>query len=78
MTSIRRHLVVFGGYHDNGRNYKYYNDLYLFCTDTRIWKKIEGLGTPPCPRSACLLMPAGPDSVSIKFVCNTTIFRRLR
>lgn len=63
MTSLKRTLVVFGGYNDNGRNYKYYNDVYVFCTDSRIWKKIEATGIPPSPRSACLLMPSGQESV---------------
>ncbi|XP_077300843.1 kelch domain-containing protein 4 [Arctopsyche grandis] len=65
MTSLRKQLIVFGGYHDNGRNYKYYNDLFVFCTDTRIWRKIETLGNGPCPRSACLLMPTGQDTLVV-------------
>lgn len=53
MVLCRRHLVVFGGFHDNLRDCKYFNDVHAFDLDAMRWKKLEVTGTPPGPRSAC-------------------------
>ena len=45
MILCKKHLVVFGGYHDNGLDYKYYNDVHLFDLESRTWRKIEPSGT---------------------------------
>ena len=43
MVMVKRHLVLFGGFHDSfsGDHTKYFNDVGVFDTDTREWKKIE-------------------------------------
>nr|SVE71458.1 EOG090X0KWJ [Daphnia similis]SVE72091.1 EOG090X0KWJ [Daphnia similis]SVE72718.1 EOG090X0KWJ [Daphnia similis] len=41
MVLCKKQLVVFGGYHDNGMDYKYYNDLHTFDLESRTWRKIE-------------------------------------
>ncbi|KOC61526.1 Kelch domain-containing protein 4 [Habropoda laboriosa] len=41
MTHIKKQLVVFGGFHDNLRDYKYYNDVHIFNLETYVWHKIE-------------------------------------
>ena len=43
MVMVKRHLVVFGGFHDSfsGDNTKYFNDVGVFDTDNREWKKVE-------------------------------------
>ena len=44
MVLSKKHLVVFGGYHDNGIDYKYLNDVHTFNIETRSWRKIEPVG----------------------------------
>ena len=43
MVMVKRHLVVFGGFHDSfsGENTKYFIDVGVFNTDNREWKKVE-------------------------------------
>ena len=43
MVMVKRHLVLFGGFHDSfsGDHTKYFSDVGVFDTDTREWKKIE-------------------------------------
>jgi len=66
MVMVKRHLVLFGGFHDSfsGDHTKYFNDVGVFDTDTREWKKIEitnaGSKSAPCPRSGCVMFPL-PD-----------------
>jgi N-acetylneuraminic acid mutarotase len=55
MVLQRRHLVVFGGFHDNNRECKYFNDVHAFDLDNRKWKKLEVTGAPPNPRSGCCM-----------------------
>ena len=44
MVVSKKQLIVFGGFHDNGRDYKYFNDVYSFNMEDRSWKKIEPSG----------------------------------
>ncbi|KZS09098.1 Kelch domain-containing protein 4 [Daphnia magna] len=60
MVLCKKQLVVFGGYHDNGMDYKYYNDLHTFDLESRTWRKIEPAGIAPSPRSGCQML-ALPD-----------------
>lgn len=53
MTVFKRQIIVFGGFHDNIRDYKYFNDVYAFNLDTFTWSKLEPSGGGPSPRSAC-------------------------
>lgn len=41
MVHIKKQLVIFGGFHDNLKDYKYYNDVHIFDLETYIWHKIE-------------------------------------
>ncbi|KAG7211505.1 hypothetical protein KM043_010774 [Ampulex compressa] len=61
MTHIKKHLIVFGGFHDNLRDYKYYNDIHMFSLETYTWLKLEVSGIPPAPRSGCIVLPT-PDN----------------
>nr|XP_023020044.1 kelch domain-containing protein 4-like [Leptinotarsa decemlineata] len=56
MVFIKKQLFVFGGYNDNLRSYKYYNDIYSFNTETYKWTKLEPSGTAPSPRSGCCMV----------------------
>lgn len=47
MVVSKKNLVVFGGYHDNGVDYKYFNDVHMFNLENRTWKKIEPAGNSP-------------------------------
>ena len=51
--SMLQNLLIFGGFHDvlSGST-TYFNDVHLFDTSDRKWKKLEIAGTPPSPRSA--------------------------
>ncbi|XP_014206209.1 kelch domain-containing protein 4 [Copidosoma floridanum] len=61
MIAIKKNLYVFGGFHDNLRDYKYHNDIYCFEMATRTWRKLETSGNPPAPRSGCIVLPT-PDN----------------
>ncbi|GLH04960.1 Kelch domain-containing protein 4-like Protein [Gryllus bimaculatus] len=60
MVCVKKQLIVFGGFHDVLRDYKYFNDLYAFNLENYTWVKLEPSGTPPSPRSGCV-MAALPD-----------------
>merc|ERR1739838_38926 len=53
MVAVKKQLIVFGGFHDNTREFKYFNDIYSFNLENYEWKKLECSGNGPCPRSAC-------------------------
>ncbi|XP_026323314.1 kelch domain-containing protein 4 [Hyposmocoma kahamanoa] len=65
MALLGRKLFVFGGYADDGRECKYFDDLYTFCLDTRTWTKLSPSGRGPSARSACVMLPVGNDSLII-------------
>lgn len=44
MVHIKNQIIVFGGYHDNLRDYKYFNDVYAFNLDSYKWIKLEPTG----------------------------------
>ncbi|CAH1780098.1 unnamed protein product [Owenia fusiformis] len=56
MVQFKKSLVVFGGFHDNTRSYKYYNDVYTFDLENYQWTKLLPSGTPPPPRSGCQMV----------------------
>ncbi|XP_033754886.1 kelch domain-containing protein 4-like [Pecten maximus] len=64
MVHCKKHIIVFGGFHDNIRDYKYYNDVYAFDLETYSWNKLEPSGAPPAPRSGCI-MAAIPDQTKV-------------
>ncbi|XP_050684689.1 kelch domain-containing protein 4 [Leptidea sinapis] len=65
MVLLARKLYIFGGYADDGRDCRYFDDLYSFCLDTREWQKLNPSGRGPSARSACVMMPFGNDSIVI-------------
>lgn len=65
MALLSRKLYVFGGYCDDGRDCRYFDDLYTFCLDTRTWSKVTVNGRGPSPRSACVMLPCGNDSLLV-------------
>ncbi|PSN46470.1 hypothetical protein C0J52_06872 [Blattella germanica] len=65
MVCVKKQLLVFGGFHDNLRDYKYFNDVYSFNLETYTWKRIEPTGTPPAPRSGCIMLPLSDGRVLI-------------
>ena len=48
--NLRKWLVVFGGFHDNLRDSKYFNDAYAFDLENRAWSKLSTSGSEPSPR----------------------------
>lgn len=44
MINIKKNLYVFGGFHDNLRDYKYFNDIYCFNMATYTWSKLDTSG----------------------------------
>ena len=50
MVVMNKWLVLFGGFHDNLRESKYFNDVYTFDLENRVWKKINTSGIEPSPR----------------------------
>lgn len=61
MVLCKQHLVVFGGFHDNLRESKYFNDVHAFDLSNREWKKLTISGAAPVARSGCAMV-ALPDS----------------
>ena len=59
MIYFRKWLIVFGGFHDNLRDYKFFNDVFAFDLENRTWTKLMTTGTEPSPRSACQFFPTG-------------------
>ncbi|CAG9856038.1 unnamed protein product [Phyllotreta striolata] len=65
MVLIKKQLFVFGGFHDNLRDYKYFNDIYRFDIETYKWIKLEPTGTPPAPRSGCCMVGTNDGKILI-------------
>ncbi|XP_071172959.1 kelch domain-containing protein 4-like [Mytilus edulis] len=55
MVICKKQLIVFGGFHDNVRDYKYFNDAFAFNFETYSWDKLEVTGNPPAPRSGFMM-----------------------
>ncbi|UKK02813.2 hypothetical protein MACK_002910 [Theileria orientalis] len=52
--------VLFGGFHDNGKECSYYNDLYYFDIKKFKWNKVNQAmfsNSLPEPRAGCVLLP---------------------
>jgi N-acetylneuraminic acid mutarotase len=45
MVCVKKQLIVFGGFHDNLRDFKYFNDVYAFDLENYTWKRLEPTGT---------------------------------
>lgn len=45
MVCVKKQLIVFGGFHDNVRDYKYFSDVYAFNLENYTWKRLEPAGT---------------------------------
>lgn len=56
MVLVKKQLIVFGGFHDNLRDYRYFNDVYSFNTETYCWVKLDVGGSAPAPRSGCCMV----------------------
>ncbi|CAH1396329.1 unnamed protein product [Nezara viridula] len=65
MVVVKRQIIVFGGYHDNLQDYKYFNDVHAFNLDSRTWKKLDPTGTPPSPRSGCQMVSTPEGKIVI-------------
>ena len=46
MLALKKQLLVFGGFHDNLRDCKYFNDVHSFNLETRTWTKLVTTGLP--------------------------------
>ncbi|OXU28692.1 hypothetical protein TSAR_007128 [Trichomalopsis sarcophagae] len=65
MINIKKNLYVFGGFHDNLRDYKYFNDIYCFNMATYKWSKLDTSGNPPAPRSGCIVLPTPENKIIV-------------
>lgn len=65
MVLLGREILVFGGYADDGRECRYFDDVHSFSLDSRMWTKLAPSGRGPSARSACIMLPAGSDSLII-------------
>lgn len=65
MVLLKKKLFVFGGFHDNLRSYKYFNDVYTFDLEKYEWKKLEVSGIAPLPRSGCVMLPTQDGRILI-------------
>lgn len=60
MVTSKKKIFVFGGFHDNLRDYKYFNDIHCFDLETYKWVSLDVKGNPPAARSGCCMV-ALPD-----------------
>ena len=44
MVALKKQLIVFGGFHESVKDYKYYNDVYAFNLENHTWAKLEVSG----------------------------------
>lgn len=65
MVLIKKKIFLFGGFHDNLRDYKYFNDIYSFNIETYTWSKIEPSGMSPPVRSGCCMAPLADGRILI-------------
>lgn len=65
MVYEKKKLFIFGGFHDNVRDFKYYNDLYIFNLNDYEWIKIDLIGSIPSPRSGCVVLPVGENKILV-------------
>ncbi|KAL8275037.1 hypothetical protein Esti_001093 [Eimeria stiedai] len=58
-------LILFGGFHDTGRDTRYYNDLHVFSFCENKWRKIEFPPHAHVPeaRGGCVFVVAGDVAV---------------
>ncbi|KAL8434626.1 hypothetical protein ACSSS7_003024 [Eimeria intestinalis] len=58
-------LILFGGFHDTGRDTRYYNDLHIFSFSENKWRKIEfpPHAHVPEPRGGCVFVVVGDVAV---------------
>lgn len=61
----KKQLIVFGGFHDNLRDFKYFNDLHIFDLVSYKWSKIDLCGNIPPPRSGCIVLPTSDNKILI-------------
>lgn len=61
--------MVFGGYYDNLRNCRFYNDTYLFNLETNQWEEMSfsAANDLPSPRSACQLSLCAKNGSVVMF-----------
>ncbi|KAH9515686.1 kelch domain containing 4 [Bulinus truncatus] len=67
MVAIKKQIIVFGGFHDNNRDYKYFNDVYTFDLETFTWSALNPAGNGPSPRSGCVLLPVADQNKVIVY-----------
>ena len=65
MVLLKRQLIVFGGFHDNLRECKYFNDLHAFDLDKQAWKKLVVTGSGPSPRSGCVMFVLAENRIVV-------------
>ncbi|XP_044732387.1 kelch domain-containing protein 4 [Chrysoperla carnea] len=65
MVCLKKQIIVFGGFHDNLRDYKYFNDVYAFNLETYQWTKLDISGIAPPPRSGCNMVPLPDGKIAI-------------
>ncbi|KAL1429081.1 hypothetical protein MTO96_016812 [Rhipicephalus appendiculatus] len=63
MVQVGRQLLLFGGFHESTRDYRYFCDVYLFNLDLRAWTKVEFSNSGPSPRSGCQLLPVAEGKI---------------
>ncbi|KAL8590625.1 hypothetical protein ACOMHN_011061 [Nucella lapillus] len=62
MAVFKNQLILFGGFHNNNRDCKYYNDLWAFDLSSYSWSQLAPVGMGPSPRSGCIMCPTQTGS----------------
>eukprot|EP00095_Tigriopus_kingsejongensis_P008096 maker-scaffold590_size129399-snap-gene-0.28 protein:Tk08096 transcript:maker-scaffold590_size129399-snap-gene-0.28-mRNA-1 annotation:"kelch domain-containing protein 4" len=65
MVLCKKQLIIFGGFHDNLRECKYFNDVHAFDLENLKWNKLEVTGSSPAARSACNMFVVDDSRVAV-------------
>ena len=62
-------MIIFGGYYDNLRNCRFYNDVYAFNLEANQWEemKFATVNDQPSPRSACQLSVCAKNNTIVMY-----------
>lgn len=65
MVASKKQLIVFGGFNDNTRECRYYNDAFAFNLDAYTWARLECSGRAPSPRSGCQMAALSDNRILV-------------
>ncbi|XP_033210932.1 kelch domain-containing protein 4-like isoform X2 [Belonocnema kinseyi] len=65
MVYMKKQLFIFGGFYDNLREYKYFNDIHVFNISSYTWTELKISGNLPAARSGCIVLPTPENKLLV-------------